>query len=108
MSISISPAITTTPALDTVYPIYWEEGKSYPPILLLTDDLLPDTLTVTITPTQDWYAFDGGRFGGVGESVTFSVEKDDDDMPFRVAVASELTEEPEKFISFGVRIGQSQ
>ena len=75
----------------------------------MADDLLPDTLTVTITPTQDWYAFDGGSFGGVGESVTFSVEKDHhDNMPFSVAVASELAEEPEKFIAFDVKIGQGQ
>lgn len=64
MSISISPAITTTPALDSLFPIYWDD---------LTDEQKQDGVSIsakvpsgtltggvifTATPTSDWYMID--------------------------------------------------
>ena len=95
MSISISPAITTTPALDTVFPIYWEEGKSYPPVSLLTHDAIPDAVTVTVTPTSDWYAFniETQEPGNIGEPVTFNASIDDESVSFRVLCANGATQD---------------
>lgn len=80
LSVTISPAITTTPALDSLFPIYWEDltdeekeqkGKT---IMLTTDTTLVDdtTYTVTVTPTADWYAIVTDDYAGKGEPVTFT------------------------------------
>ena len=79
-SISISPAITTTPALDSLFPIYYddlteeekEDGKG---LHVDTGGELEDTdtYTITVTPTSEWYAFNpnSGITGGKGEPITF-------------------------------------
>ena len=80
-SITISPAITTTPALESLFPIYYEdlteeerrEGRAIR--TTTTADLgSGDEYTFTITPTADWYMADmtGGAptFGGKGEPIT--------------------------------------
>lgn len=83
MSISISPAITTTPALDSLFPIYYEdltdEQKQSGITLNLTrsGDYEPGEYTLTVEPTGDWYAgisdwADSPQVGGKGESVTAS------------------------------------
>ena len=94
-SITISPAITTTPALDSLFPIYWEEGKSYPPVSLLTHDTIPDAVTVTVTPTSDWYAFnlETQEPGNIGEPVTFNASIDDGSVSFRVLCANGTTQD---------------
>lgn len=91
-SISISPAIQTTPALDSLFPIYWDdltEEQKYPwgsgvnVTASVTEDELTRVFpsagggyevgdfTVTITPTDDWYIYDGINdvWGGKGEPV---------------------------------------
>ena len=80
-SITISPAITTTPALASLLPIYYEdlteeerrEGRAIR--TTTTADLgSGGEYTFTITPTADWYMADmtGGTptFGGKGEPIT--------------------------------------
>lgn len=80
MSISISPAITTTPALDSLFPIYYddltdEEKEDGKRLHVDTDVALvdTDTYTITVTPTSEWYAFNSnsGITGGKGEPITF-------------------------------------
>lgn len=79
-SITISPAITTTPALESLYPIYWEdltdEQKQDGIILTIYADIDDGAqYTFTITPTADFYAasFDGAlEFGEKGEPVTLT------------------------------------
>lgn len=82
MSISISPAITTTPALDSLFPIYWDDlteeqkqsGQVY--VNAESNGYLPEgTYTVTITPTADWYAINtsAGEIGGKGEPISVEV-----------------------------------
>lgn len=77
MSISISPAIQTTPALDSLFPIYWEdltdeekqEGKQIS--ATVAEKLVPsDEYTITITPTDDMYAiyFKEGADDVIGET----------------------------------------
>ena len=66
-SISISPAITTTPALDSLFPIYWEdltdEEKLNGVTLNLNTDSLPGgEYSITVTPTAEGYAF------GIGDT----------------------------------------
>lgn len=101
MNISISPAITTTPALDSLFPIYWEDltdeekEQQSKTIMLTTNRTLVDdtTYTVTVTPTADWYAIDDdNNIGRKGEPVTFTVTASAG-KPFIVsAVASSSTD----------------
>lgn len=99
-SISISPAITTTPALDSLFPIYWEDltdeekeqqGKT---IMLTTDTTIVDgtTYTVTVTPTGDWYAADSEDYGGKGEPVTLTATASAGHPLMVSAVASSATD----------------
>jgi hypothetical protein len=78
-SISISPAIQTTPALDSVFPIYWEdlteeekaEGKKT--VLLNVGSLTQgDTYTATITATDTWYAQGNGDWSEQGGSAEYT------------------------------------
>lgn len=78
MSISISPAITTTPALDSLFPIYWddlteEEKLSGIQYTLGTSDDIPDSVDITVTPTPDWYA---GDEEAKGTPKTYTAEKE--------------------------------
>jgi len=81
-SITISPAITMTPALESFFPIYWEdlpegeikegvEHREYTTTLhtgyALTDG---DEYSVSITPTSEWHYKVKGVIGGDGETVT--------------------------------------
>lgn len=78
-SISISPVLETTPTLDSLFPIYYddltEEEKEYGKeiTIKLTTPLeeTPPPATVTVEPTSDWYAFsqETEEYGGKGESV---------------------------------------
>ena len=102
-SITISPAITTTPALDSLFPIYW--GDTYPPAVhLVPTGELPASAEITITPTSDWYAFDNGSVGGKGEPITITVENEDDSLYCRVSVLEDPSEEQTKFVSFDFAI----
>ena len=80
-SISISPVLETTPALDTVFPVYWDadtavEGWNEANIALTTETPLTigAEYNVTITPTSDWTAgHTGSDPMGVGEPLTYTV-----------------------------------
>lgn len=77
-SVTISPEITTTPALDSLFPIYWddlpegeiEEGVEYRTYeaTLHTGHALTngDSYSVSFTPTSEWHY----ESGGDGETVT--------------------------------------
>lgn len=81
-SITISPAITTTPALDSLFPIYWDdlpegeidEGMEYRSFetTLHTGHALEDgaEYSVAYTPSPEWHIdmISGG--GDAGETVT--------------------------------------
>lgn len=85
LSVTISPAITTTPALDSLLPIYWEDltdaqkqdGVSV--VAVVGDGVITagDEYEITVTPTDDLYAgvIVGGEpgFGDKGEPMTFTV-----------------------------------
>lgn len=83
MGISISPAIQTTPAFDSLFPIGWddlpegeiEEGVEYREYTatLHTGHALTagDSYSVSVTPTSEWhYESIGTGSGGDGETVT--------------------------------------
>ena len=79
-SISISPAITTTPALESLFPIYYGDerivGDEFT-IALSTDESV-QPISVTITPTADVYVGadrEGyAEFTNKGEARTFEIE----------------------------------
>lgn len=75
MSISISPAIETTPALDSLFPIYWDDlteeqkqdGVSVS-VTVPSGSLPTEEMTFTVTPTSDWHIVDlGGDAPIIGE-----------------------------------------
>lgn len=84
MSISISPAITTTPALDSVFPIYWDdlpegdlvegvEYRYYEPTLHTGYALTNGTeYTISATPTSGWSTYHYETKGDTGEAITFT------------------------------------
>lgn len=61
-SISISPAITTTPALDSLAPIYYddltEEQKQNGIVFNVNTDEQSTDFVLTITPTSEWHGYD--------------------------------------------------
>lgn len=77
-SITISPAITTTPALASLFPIYWEdlteEQKQEGVILNLTSEPITDgEYTVTVTPSENWYVLGVGVVSeNAGDPLTFT------------------------------------
>lgn len=73
-SITISPAITTTPALESLFPVYWN-GETQQ-IEISAFGMGSGDYTVTITPTADTYAFtdegeDGVTSDTKGAPITF-------------------------------------
>ena len=102
-SITISPAISTTPALDTISINYddltedekvngvtlsisaeagqLEEGKNY---------------TLTITPTPNWYAAAGAPPTDPGQPVEKTASVDDGELYYTFMVMNEISETPEK------------
>lgn len=61
MNISISPAITTTPALDSLFPVYYEDLTEDQKVdgisrTIITAPVTPDTdYKFTATPTSGWF-----------------------------------------------------
>lgn len=97
-SITISPAITTTPALDSIAPIYYddltEDQKQNGIVFDVNTDEQSTDFVLTITPTSDWHGYDDSGEESVrlddGEPMTvsgntnfdtpFEVYGDDDDI----------------------------
>lgn len=80
-SITISPAITTTPALESLFPIYWEDlteeqRRDGITINCASSGYTPGEYTITVEPTGEWYAGVSGWGSNqhvsenAGESVT--------------------------------------
>lgn len=98
-SISISPAITTTPALDSLFPIYYddltEEQKQSGVQISSTVEsgvlMSGDTYQFAITPTADWYVYDvySHAFGNKGEPYTITVTAEDDNLGITFVCASD-------------------
>lgn len=77
-SITISPAISTTPALESMFPIYYEdlteEQKQDGVMLNLTSAQISDgEYSVTVTPSANWYALGVDTASEhAGEPLTFT------------------------------------
>lgn len=113
-SISISPAITTTPALDSVFPIYWDdlteeekaEGKKT--VLLNADSLtVGDTYTAQVAATSDWYVIGDGDWSAQGGSATYDdeVAQMGDDLVVRLTFGVCADPEDESAEYFELAIG---
>ena len=79
-SITMSPAIETTPALDTFFPIYLEnltedEKQNGVQVETVAVNELQQSYTITATPTEDWYCFCTSETpsiaGNQGEPISF-------------------------------------
>ena len=75
-SISISPAITTTPTLDAVIPRYYEAG-GINTIKIQVELGVNASYTVTVTPTPEWYVYTDDGNGEIGEAYSFALTTDD-------------------------------
>lgn len=77
-SISISPAISTTPALESAFPIYWNEERAdsdgwmelNPSFHTDAPLHIGEEYTFTITPTPDWHLKIDDTEHAAGESVS--------------------------------------
>lgn len=99
-SISISPAITTTPALDSLFPIYYddltEEEKQQGLIIFVNGTAEDIEYTITVTPTNEWYAGRNSEefeVGGKGEPVSYTVEGVDGELSFVPSATNGNTED---------------
>ena len=98
-SISISPAITTTPALDSLFPIYYEdltaEQKQSGVFLTANNETLQGQYTVTITPTSNGYIADTDamEFQGKGEPIVMEVDGSEGSLTANVMLANGTTQE---------------
>lgn len=115
-SITISPAITTTPALDSLFPIYYGDLEDSPipgstrfaEFELKSEESVGGNYTVIITPTSDWQLYDEANQTMLGKGVPLSIEyeniinpmlinanayadPDDDDAPV-IALTIEISE----------------
>lgn len=110
MGISISPAIQTTPALDSLFPIYWEDltdeqKQRGVTINLETTDTLSGEYAVTVTPTAEWYAFtNSGVSQNKGEAVQTPILAFGDSASVSASVAETLNEEDEDARHFRAKI----
>ena len=106
-SISISPSITTTPALDSLLPLDFDEliSQGYQPdeygTITVTVEVIRqigEQYTITATPTSGWCAVNNetGVIGEQGESVTYNLELSDGDGIAHVYET--FTEQPGKSI----------
>lgn len=107
-SVSISPAISTTPALESFFPIYWEdltgEQKDNGVIINVeTDGELSGEYAVTITPTAEWYAFADGT-PTKGAAVTKPMRAHDGIATVSANVAASPDDESEDERYFRARI----
>lgn len=118
LALTISPAITTTPALDSLVPIYYEDlteeqkedGVTYK---VTTSEAISqgDVYTVTVTPTSDFYAFDENLVtSGKGEPSSFTFTADPDNLGIGFTLANEIPDQsnPEKFFSVNIGIKTEQ
>lgn len=100
-SITISPAITTTPALDSVAPIYYDDlteqekqSKDITRVVKYDEETVPsDSYQITFKPTTDWYAAENMVFGEKGEAVTIETEKDGETFYANVLLSNGTTQE---------------
>ena len=115
-SITISPAITTTPALDSLFPIYWEdlteEEKADGKSLTVEGNITTGTTyTFNVTPTDDWYMYKPGTgFLGKGEPYTTTADENDGKIELAEIMAAETNtpSEDSKHIQFTLTIEQQQ
>lgn len=114
-SITISPAITTTPALEYLFPIYWED---------LTEEQKRDdvrftgepatalvegaTYTITATPTDSMFVADGAGVvsASAGAPITFNVAVEDGELFFGVTAVDSISAAPEKMFTVRVDINK--
>lgn len=104
-SVTISPAIATTPAFESKFPIYWEdmteEQKQGIEVQTFVDFGVikaGDEYTITVTPTSGLYAAGVGdgdpAFGEKGEPLTFTVTAElDGNLGFTVVALDSIEEE---------------
>ena len=118
-SITISPAITTTPALESFFPIYYEDlteeqKQNGVAINVATSaEPLPDGYTFTLVPTSDVYAgIDGiGKAHVVGDDKGEVVSVNHPNVPYIENAAFFATtsfEQPATFVEVILTVGSGK
>ena len=100
-SISFSPAIETPPSLDSFCPIYYDElteeqKANGVDIVLETADAFSGEYDVTITPTDEWYAYTEGGMSNKGEAITAKVTPFGDRLMFSTGAIASTDEGEER------------
>ena len=74
-SISISPVVSTTPALADVSPSYYDDEHRSLTIFAELENSAE--YTITVTPTSGWFASTGSESSQVGEPLDITLTTDD-------------------------------
>ena len=74
-SITISPSITTTPALADISPTYYDGERTS--IHISAELELNAEYAITVTPTSDWYVYTDDGNGEIGEAYSFALTTDE-------------------------------
>ena len=118
-SISISPSITTTPALESLFPIYYEDlteeqiqgGVQMSSSVESGALVSGDTYQFSITPTADWYVYDmySHTFGNKGEPYTITVTAEAGNLGITFVCASDnVMADNTKAISVIITVSEAQ
>lgn len=112
-SISISPAISTTPALESLFPIYYEdltedEKGTHKAVSAVATTTLVDgnEYAVTATPTDNMYVAYGSDVvsESAGAPITFNVTVEENELYFRIAAADTISAEPAMMFTANVDV----
>ena len=119
MSVTITPAITTTPALESLFPIYYEDlteeqiqgGVQMSSSVESGALVSGDTYQFAITPTADWYVYDlySHTFGNKGEPYTITVTAEASHLDITFVCASDnVMADSTKAISVTITVSVTQ
>lgn len=111
LSLTISPAVTMTPALDSLVPIYYEDltdEQKQDGVFLAVNTSEVGEKSVSITPTGDWYAAyvnEEAIVGGKGETIVAPVTLTQGTMTtLSMSFANESTLEATEFFNVNLDI----
>lgn len=105
-SITVSPALDTTPTLDSLFPFYWDESQADDGWVefdweLTVSSLIDGEYTVTITPTSEWRVKYTSQVAEKGQPLTFNVIAENG---FMIITPEVETEDSSKGINVNVRV----
>lgn len=105
-SITISPALGTTPTLDSLFPLYWDEAQADDGWVEFDEELTVSSLidgeyAVTIMPTSEWRVKYTSQVAEKGQPLTFNAVAKNG---FMIISAEAETEDGSKGINVSVSV----